>query len=36
MYTNIHVFSFGKRMLLDFGTHDVGLSNSIPWPMKLR
>ena len=31
MYTDI--FSFGERILLDFDTHDVGLSNS---NMKLR
>ena len=34
MYTNI--FLLGERILLDFDTHDVGLSNSMAWPMKLR
>ena len=34
MYTNI--FLFGERILLDFDTRDVGLSNSMAQPMKLR
>ena len=33
MYTNI--FSFGERILLDFDSRDVGLSNSVARPMKL-
>ena len=34
MQTNI--FSFDERILLDFDTHDVGLSNSMARPVKLR
>ena len=34
MYTKI--ISFGERILVDFDTHDVGLSNSMTRPMKLR
>ena len=34
VYTNI--FSFSERILSDYDTRDVGLSNSITWPMKLR
>ena len=34
MCTNI--FSFGERILLDFDTRDVGLSNIMARPMKLR
>ena len=34
MYTKI--ISFGEGILVDFDTHDVGLSNSMTRPMKLR
>ena len=34
MYTKI--ISFGERILVDFDTHDVELSNSMTRPMKLR
>ena len=34
MYTNI--FSFSERILLDIDTRDVGLSNSLARPIKLR
>ena len=34
MRTNI--FSIGERILPDHGTRDVGLSNSMPQPMKSR
>ena len=34
VYTNI--FSFGERILPDYGTHDVMLFNSLARPMKLR
>ena len=34
MYTNL--FSFGERILPEYHTHDVGLSNSMAWSMKLR
>ena len=34
MYTNI--VSFGERILLEYHTRDVGLSNIIAQPMKLR
>ena len=34
MYTNI--FSFDKQMLPEYHTCDVGLSNSMTRPMKLR
>ena len=33
----IQIFrSFGKQMLVVLDTHDVGLSDSMPQPMKLR
>ena len=32
----ISIFLFGERILLDFGTLDVGLSNSMTQLMKLR
>ena len=34
VYTNI--FSFGVRILLDFDTRNVELSNSVARPTKLR
>ena len=34
MYTNI--FSFGERILPEYDTRDVGLSNSVARLMKLR
>ena len=34
MYTNI--FLFGEQILLHFDTRDVGLSNIMVRPMKLR
>ena len=34
MYTNI--FSFGERILPEYHTHDVMLSNNMARPMKLR
>ena len=34
-YKYIYI-SFGEQILLDFDTHDVGFSNSITQPMKLR
>ena len=33
MYTNI--FSFVERILPEYRTHDVVLSKSMAWPMKL-
>ena len=32
----INIFSSCELILLDFDTHDVGLSNSMAWPLKLR
>ena len=34
MYSNI--FSFGERILPEYHFHDVGLSNGMAWPTKLR
>ena len=34
VHTNI--FSFGERLLLEYGTNDVELSNSTARPIKLR
>ena len=34
MYTKI--ISFSERILVDFDTHDVGLSNSMTLPMKSK
>ena len=34
MYTNI--FPFVERILPEYRTHDVVLSKSMAWPMKLR
>ena len=34
MFTNR--FSFGEHILPGYRTRDVGLSNTMAWPMKLR
>ena len=34
MYTN--VFLFDERILQEYSTHNVVLSNIMAWPMKLR
>ena len=31
-----NIISFGERILLDFETRNIGLSNSMVQPMKLR
>ena len=32
----MNIFSFGEQILPEYHTHDVGLSNRMAWPMKLR
>ena len=36
VYKITNIFSFGERILLDFDTCDIGLTNNMTQPMELR